>query len=195
MGDAARSGLIRRDLRSLEVAVWSRLLTFKLINTFASRAAGAPPGAFLLGHLGRDLVSNFAQTASAKGVHTRACRGTRGGCSCRKQISSGNTLERRCFRPATPKPARTSRTCWSLPGFGRKLPYIVDPDRPVRAIAPCAEAEGAGLRPTRSPFAKRLLIAEVPYGASRIASRGIRLVVTSCFTHRGGVGAHTRPLR
>ena len=71
MGDAARSGLIRRNLRSLEVAVWSRLLTFKLINTFASRAAGAPPGAFLLGHLGRDLVSNFAQTASAKGVHTR----------------------------------------------------------------------------------------------------------------------------
>jgi hypothetical protein len=49
-----------------------------------------------------------------------------------------------------------------LPGFGRKLPYIVDPDGPVRAIAPCAEAEGAGLRPTRSPFAKRLLIAEVP---------------------------------
>ena len=40
-------------------------------------------------------------------------------------------------------PARTSRTCWSLPGFGRKLPYIVDPDRPVRAIAPCVEAEGA----------------------------------------------------
>jgi hypothetical protein len=34
--------------------------------------------------------------------------------------------------------------------------------RTVRAIAPCAEAEGAGLRPTRSPFAKRLLIAEVP---------------------------------
>ena len=58
-----------------------------------------------------------------------------------------------------------------LPGLGRKLPYIVDPDGPVRAIAPCAEAEGAGLRPTRSPHAKRLLIAEVPYGASRIASR------------------------
>ena len=58
-----------------------------------------------------------------------------------------------------------------MPGFGRKLPYIVDPDRPVRAIAPCAEAEGAGLRPTRSPFAKRLPIAEVPYGgvAHRVA--------------------------
>jgi hypothetical protein len=116
------------------VTVWSKLLTFKLINTFASRAARAS---------GRDLVSNFAQTASAKGVHTRMS-GHTGGCSCRKQISSGNTLERRYFRPATPKPARTSRTCWSLPGFGRKLPYIVDPDRPVQAIAPCAGTVGRG---------------------------------------------------
>jgi hypothetical protein len=29
-----------------------------------------------------------------------------------------------------------------LPGLGRKLPYIVDPDRPVRAIAPCAGTVG-----------------------------------------------------
>jgi hypothetical protein len=115
-------------------------------------------------------VSNFDQTASAKAVHVRMS-GHTGGCSCRKQISSGNTLERRRFRPATPKPARTSRTCLGLPGLGRKLPYIVDPDGPVRAIAPCAEAEGAGLRPTRSLFAKRLLIAEVPYG--RRASRRV----------------------
>jgi hypothetical protein len=70
-------------VRSL-VTVWSKSLTFKLINTFASRAARAS---------GRDLVSNFAQTASAKGVHT-TMSGHTGGCSCRKQISSGNTLGR-----------------------------------------------------------------------------------------------------
>ena len=170
MGGAARSSLTRRNLRSLDSGR-VKIAHFQTYQHLRLPRRARPPGAFLLGHLGsRPKVSNFAQTASAEGVHTRMS-GHTGGCSCRKQISSGNTLERRGFRSATPKPARTSRTCWSLPGFGRKLPFIVDPDRPVRAIAPCAEAEGAGLRPTRSPFAKRLLIVEVPYGASRIASR------------------------
>ena len=70
-----------------------------------------------------------------------------------------------------------------MPGFGRKLPYIVDPDRPVRAIAPCAEAEGVGLRPTRSPFAKRLLIAEVLrsdlYSAGVIQAGGVSTIEAS----------------
>ena len=62
-----------------------------------------------------------------------------------------------------------------LAGVWTQAARIVDPDRPVRAIASCAEAEGAGLRPTRSPFAKRLLIAEVPMACGRPTSMAYRL--------------------
>ena len=61
------------------------------------------------------LVSNFAQTSSAKGVHTRMS-GHTGGCSCRKQISSGNTLERRSSPSASVHPKR-----FSTPSLTRKV--------------------------------------------------------------------------
>ena len=89
---------------------------------------------------------------------------------CVKQDVTTKRIPRDAMRDA--KTGEDKQDLLELAGvWTRKLPYIVDPDGPVRAIAPCAEAEGAGLRPTRSPFAKRLLIAEVPIGASRIAQR------------------------
>ena len=68
-------------------------------------------------------VNNFEQTATAKKRRRVLGRwGTRG-CSCRKQISSGSMLKRLSFRPATPKPTRTSKVCLSLRGSGRTRRY------------------------------------------------------------------------
>jgi len=68
-------------------------------------------------------VSNLDHTAIAK----ERMQGIRvpgtGGCPCRKQIHSGNTLRRRSFRPTRPKPTRTRGVCLSLCGHGRKRHY------------------------------------------------------------------------
>ena len=42
---------------------------------------------------------------------------------CRKQISSGYTLKKQCFSPATPRPTRKSKVCLILRGLGRKRRY------------------------------------------------------------------------
>ena len=92
-----------------------------------------PLGLFFLGTSGRDLGEQFCTDGFCQEVQARISG--HGECSCRKQISSGNTLKRRCFWPATPKPAGTSRNFLSLPGPGRKLHYKVDPDRLATSVS------------------------------------------------------------
>jgi hypothetical protein len=81
----------------------------------------------------RDLGEQFCTDDFCQEVQARMSG--HGECWCRKQISTGNTLERRCFWPATPKPAKISRICLSLPGPGRKLHYRVDPDRLATSVS------------------------------------------------------------
>ena len=69
-------------------------------------------------------VSNFAQTSTAKEcMRVTGMSGHGRGVPCRNRISSGNTLEKRCFRPARPKVMRSSRDYLSLRGPGHKQHY------------------------------------------------------------------------
>ena len=92
-----------------------------------------PLGLFFLNTSGRDLGEQFCTDDFCQEVQARMSG--HGECWCRKQISTGNTRKRRCFWPAMPEPAGTSRNFLSLPGPGRKLHYRVDPDRLATSVS------------------------------------------------------------
>ncbi len=69
------------------------------------------------------MMSNFDQMATAKECMQVLVSRAQKRVPCRKQISSGNTQERRFFWPAAPKPTRTSNVCLILRGLGRKRHY------------------------------------------------------------------------
>ena len=90
-------------------------------------------GFSFLATLGRDLGEQFCTDDFCQEVQARMSG--HGECWYRKQISTGNTRKRRCFWPAMPKPAGTSRNFLSLPRPGRKLHYRVDPDRLATSVS------------------------------------------------------------